>query len=266
MPVHNTNIANVSPGHYDYGLGYGVSQNKFHKPRNRGDIYSPKSEWDLKIHKEELYNKQNYILKSVVEDCLINFCKKFGINLEKKYINKKNNSAKFQTKAFSAHFQNANDSMPHYDKFTNVGAAGAGHTTINAGYDRNKNIEYLLREHIRNIIIEMGPSVSVVNGAKNTGSGNKRPYSRKNTLGSGMNKSSSMGSQVRRSKNTWNSDDGVKGYKFKIICDDCGEKEEKCLCNIFNFSKDYKTPGTEDFKIYNDANSLQFHKSTKNRI
>ena len=53
MPIHNTNVVNPSAGHYTYGSGYGVAQNKYHKPRNTGDIYSPKSKWDKMIQEEE---------------------------------------------------------------------------------------------------------------------------------------------------------------------------------------------------------------------
>lgn len=266
MTIHNTNVVNPAPGNYTYGLGYGVSQNKYHKPRTTGDIYSPKSEWDQQLQQEDYKNSKDLILKSKLEDELIKFFALLGVNIViKNKINKTNNKAKFQTKSFSAHFQNANDSMPYYDKFANVGAAGAGHTTINAGYNISNKEEMILRETIREIISEMGATAFAFKGAKNTGSGNNKPYVKKHVVGSGISRSPGLGSQVRRSRQLGNSDDGVKGNTIHDEeCNLCDE-ELYCNCNVFNFKKDYKVRGTKEYYIALDNNNVNRFKKTNSK-
>ena len=116
--TRNHSIAHPNPGHYDNrtGLGYGQTQNKFHdqRPVSSGEygIYSPKGQWDNEIEQDKLKKKKIKKRRKSKKD------RKFDAKL-----NKMN---------FSSQFRDAIDSMPHYDKFSFVGAAGAGHTTLRA--------------------------------------------------------------------------------------------------------------------------------------
>lgn len=62
--TNNHSIAHPNPGHYDNrtGLGYGQTQNKFHKQRpvSSGEygIYSPKGNWDKEIELDKAKKKK----------------------------------------------------------------------------------------------------------------------------------------------------------------------------------------------------------------
>ena len=95
------------------GLGYGQMQNKMHAPRavSSGEhgIYKSKGQWDNEIAQDELKKKKKR---------------------RKRRKSKKDHKidAKINRMNFSSQHRTAVDSMPNYDKFSFVGAAGAGHT------------------------------------------------------------------------------------------------------------------------------------------
>ena len=117
------------------GLGYGQMQNKMHAPRavSSGEhgIYKSKGQWDNEIAQDELKSKKKR---------------------RKRKKTKKDHKidAKINRMNFSSQHRTAVDSMPHYDKFSFVGAAGAGHTTLRA-HDESEG-EALLEQFIQESI------------------------------------------------------------------------------------------------------------------
>ena len=161
MP-NNRSIAHPGPGHYDNrtGLGYGQTQNKFHKPRpvKSGEygIYTPKGNWDNEIEQDRLKRKKRRKRKSK---------KKVKV------------AAKMSKMTFSSQFRDAVDSLSYRssDPFSYVGAAGAGHTSLRA-HDEKSSDDALLEELLREYISEsISASVYV---RKSSGD----PYPRKNVV------------------------------------------------------------------------------------
>tara|TARA_Y100001972_G_C7662451_1_gene334329 strand:- start:248 stop:973 length:726 start_codon:yes stop_codon:yes gene_type:complete len=119
--TRNHSIAHPNPGHYDNrtGLGYGQTQNKYHDQRavSSGEygIYNPKGQWDKEIEQDNLVKKKSKKKKS-----------------KKNSKKKSKQDAKWNAKTFSSQFRDATDSLVKYNPFSFVGAAGAGHTTLNA--------------------------------------------------------------------------------------------------------------------------------------
>ena len=115
--TNNHSIAHPNPGHYDNrtGLGYGQTQNKFHKQRpvSSGEygIYSPKGNWDKEIELDKAKKKK-----------------------KKKSRKSQKLKSKMNKMNFSSQFRDATDSLSYRssDPFSFVGAAGAGHTALRA--------------------------------------------------------------------------------------------------------------------------------------
>lgn len=179
--INNHSIAHPNPGHYDNrtGLGYGQTQNKFHTPRavSSGEygIYKAKGQWDNEIAQDKLKKKKKKRKKSK-ED------RKFD--------------AKLNRMNFSSQFRDATDSMPHYDKFSFVGAAGAGHTTLRAHNEIEG--ETLLEQFIKE-------SISGNHYVRRSGKGDLYPkHNVINPKAGGQAPSYSIASQYRNHKRTGN--------------------------------------------------------------
>ena len=154
----NTNIHGVlqfPDGRND--LGYGRTSNKYHKERpvasgGRG-IYTDIGPYDeanldrLKNYEENIDNEEDEVV-------------------DKKLKGKRNFlKSKINRKIGTTGSVNRSDPSPHYDKFSNVGAAGAGHTTMamNCSNDIEGSLifEACLKEYIYEFINKSrGSSIS----------------------------------------------------------------------------------------------------------
>ena len=170
------------------GLGYGQMQNKMHTPRavSSGEhgIYKSKGQWDNEIAQDKLKKKKKRRKrrKRKVDH-------KIDIRINRKLV--------------SSQFVSATDSMPHHDKFSFVGAAGAGHTTLRA-HDEAEG-EALLEQFIQE-------NISGNYYVRRSGKGNQYPkHNVTNPKASGQAPSYTRGGQYRTYKKTGNRF-AVSGY------------------------------------------------------
>lgn len=189
------------------GLGYGQNQNVYHKPRpvSSGDygIYNPKGNWDKEIDQDKLKKKKS-----------------------RKKRKKTKQDYRFDVKVNrvlgSSQFVSATDSMPHYDKFSFVGAAGAGHTTLRA---HDETVGHALLEQF------IQESISGNHYIRRSGKGNLYPkHNVTNPKSSGQAPSYAVASQYRNHKRTGNrfavSGRTVnKPEAYYLLDDECNGKE-----------------------------------------
>ena len=154
MPtIHNTNIVNGVPRGLDPGKGHGISnpQGQFFNQRDRGGaggtgIYNGRGPYDV-VAQEEW---EEYIRGVNPEDEMSEeeYLLAIGIN----------------RKIGKSGFQSANDSQPHYDKFSATpNAAGSGHTALvaNNNIEGSLIFEEFLKEYIYEVLNESrGASMS----------------------------------------------------------------------------------------------------------
>ena len=178
-----TSIAQHPAGRNDprTGLGYGQMQNKMHAPRavSSGEhgIYKSKGQWDNEIAQEKLKNKKKR-------------------KKRRKSKADRDIDAEINRKNFSSQHRTAVDSMPYYDKFSFVGAAGAGHTTLRA-HDESEG-KSLLEQFIRE-------SISGNHYVRRSGKGNMYPkHNVVSDKASGQAPSYTRGGQYRTYKKTGN--------------------------------------------------------------
>jgi hypothetical protein len=156
MPtVHNINVVSGIPKGLDPGKGHGISNpdGQFFNQRDRGGaggmgIYNGRGPFDV-------------VAEEDWEDHLARIDPEDEMSEEEYFI-----AVGINRKTGPSGFQSANDSRPHYDKFSAVpNAAGSGHTALAA----NNNIEgslifeEFLKEYIFEVLNENGGSSMSVN-------------------------------------------------------------------------------------------------------
>ena len=164
------------------GLGYGQMQNKMHAPRavSSGEhgIYKSKGQWDNEIAQDKLKKKKRRKRRKRKSKAVHSI------------------DAKINRMNFSSQHRTAVDSMPHHDKFSFVGAAGAGHTTLRA-HDEVEG-EALLEQFIQE-------SISGNHYVRRSGKGNMYPkHNVVSDKASGQAPSYTRGGQYRTYKKTGN--------------------------------------------------------------
>ena len=155
MTIHNHNVVNGVTRGLDPGKGHGISnpQGQFFNQRDRGGaggmgIYNGRGPYDV-VAEEEL---EDHIRGINPEDEMSQeeYLLAIGIN----------------RKIGKSGFQSANDSQPHYDKFSATpNAAGPSHTTMvaNNNIEGSLIFEEFLKEYIYEVLNENGGSPMSVN-------------------------------------------------------------------------------------------------------
>ena len=173
MTIHNTSVANPSPGHYDSNTtgGYGTGNNRFYDPDNRIGPqtypYNPVSEMEKQLHQDDLEN-----FKKRKKTKLKNKSKPRNKNKKKAKA-----SIKLQNKLSTCiGVYHANDSMAKKDKFSFNGLDNtSAHLGLSASHKRQGD---LIKEFVReSLLSEISASFHI---KKTLGD----PYPKHNAIGS----------------------------------------------------------------------------------